>query len=148
MWHGLTTRAQALGDAEVHVARPVVLEGHAMIGQAEADIEGVLGRTTYIELLKRCYSLKPGDELSVTKPGGAPTRVLEEVENKFRLLRGYPEFDHYVPADCFLQNSADLLGTLPGIAEAANRFESIFREISSPAVAPAASAPEPAVVGV
>jgi predicted ATPase len=113
--------------AKLHAGHVITLD--AITGQEEADIEDVLGRSAYVELVNRCYNLKESDKLPAQRPAGAPTRVIEEVEGHFRTLHGYPEFDHYAPAAYFLEHRPELLKSLPEIDRACERFEKIFLEI-------------------
>lgn len=61
-----------------------VLTADAYAGQAEADIEDIIGRATYVELVNRCYDLKGKAQLPATKPKDAPLRVVEEVADAAR----------------------------------------------------------------
>ncbi len=140
---------QKIDNLKVHMVRLKagrVVTLDVITGQAEADIEDVLGRATYIELVKRCYELKVGDELPDTRSASASIRVVKEVEAHFATLAKYRAFDHYEPADYFIEHRPELLEKLPEIDKALDRFEKIFREINNhPATRTTTAAPAGAV---
>lgn len=108
-----------------------VFSADTYAGQAEADIEDILGRGFYVALVNRAYALEAAHRVPEDKPTSAPTLVVKEVEEHFmRLPAGVPEFDHYAPAAYLVENSNDLRGALPGMSEALDRFESLFKEIN------------------
>jgi predicted ATP-dependent endonuclease of OLD family len=100
-------------------------------GQQEADIEDVLGREVYVELVNAAYNLGPEQRLSAVKPDGAPERVVKEVEDAFKLLpSSIPEFDHFVPAR-FLTENRQQFESLHGIEDSLQRFEAIFAKLNA-----------------
>ncbi|HEX9951261.1 MAG TPA: AAA family ATPase [Rubricoccaceae bacterium] len=104
-----------------------VLTVDAFAGQPEADIEDVLGRPLYVELLRHCYGLSKGQELPAARPADATIRVVKEAERHFASLPDtVPEFDHYSPARYLVEHSAELVQELPGLDDALNRFEAVF----------------------
>jgi predicted ATP-dependent endonuclease of OLD family len=101
-------------------------------GQAEADLEDILGRDLYIKLVNECYKLKGKNALSVTKSTSTPIRVVKEVEEHFKtLLPPVPEFDHFTPCAYLLTNADSLRSILPGYDEALDRFEALFKNLNS-----------------
>ena len=110
-----------------------VFSAEMFVDQEEADIEDVLGRSFYIALINRCYSLEDSYLIPIKKPIDAPIRVLKEVEKHFSCLPDsrFPEFDHYRPSSFLIENSAELKTILPDIDIALNRFETIFIELNS-----------------
>jgi predicted ATP-dependent endonuclease of OLD family len=107
-------------------------EGHVLTmdtyaKQEEADIEDVIGREFYIELVARTYDLPGTKKLPVNKPPNAPIRVVREVEDHFRGER--LDFDHYRPAEFMIQQGPQF--TLPGLDAALNRFESMFKDLNA-----------------
>ena len=75
----------------------------------------MLGREFYIDLVSRCYKLEAGHQLPKAKPGGAPERVVKEVEVHFAALADAPEFDHYEVAQYLIENWAELRQQLPDV---------------------------------
>jgi predicted ATP-dependent endonuclease of OLD family len=114
----------------------VMKRGHVLTldtytGQPEADIEDVIGRPMFIALLTDAYGLKKADRLPDKKPADAPTRVVHEVEAKFRLLRNYPEFDHFEPARFLNAAPRQAVAKYPGFHEALHRFEKLFQDLNA-----------------
>jgi len=98
-------------------------------GFSEADTEDVLGRDFYIELVNATYELKGSQALQVDRPPTVPMRVVEEVEDHFKVLPAdAPEFDHYAPAAHLIANPGDL--TFRGRGAALDRFEKLFADIN------------------
>ncbi|ANZ36959.1 hypothetical protein BBK82_13635 [Lentzea guizhouensis] len=98
-------------------------------GAAEADVEDMLGRGFYTELVKATYGLTAKQAMPKTKPGDAPERVTSEVEDYFRTLPArVPEYDHFAPSRYLLEQASKL--TLPGQDEALNRFEKLFEDLN------------------
>jgi predicted ATP-dependent endonuclease of OLD family len=100
-------------------------------GKKEADIEDLIGENTYIELVNLAYGLKATNRLKRHKNNTSTSRVLEVVEDHFRTLPSdVREFDHYYPAEFFVSNTDEILKNLPGLEEAYNRFEKLFKDIN------------------
>lgn len=98
-------------------------------GAAEADVEDILGRGFYAELVKATYGLTAKQALAKAKPKDAPERVTVEVEDYFRTLpASVPEYDHFAPSRYLIEHSSEL--TLPGTDEALNRFEKLFEDLN------------------
>jgi hypothetical protein len=109
-----------------------VLSAEAYVDQDEADIEDLLGRSFYITLVNKCYSLDEPHRLSEERPSDAPIRVLKEVENHFATLPpDIPEFDHYKPASFLMENTAELRTALPDLDQALDRFEKLFKDLNA-----------------
>ena len=97
----------------------------------DADIEDVVGRPMYIELVNDCLSLSPSHRLPAEEPDDAPERVVKEVEAHCRSLPpGYSEFSHYLPVDYLLNLPIEKAKGLPGYKAAAKRFEKIFKDLN------------------
>jgi predicted ATP-dependent endonuclease of OLD family len=100
-------------------------------GRKEADVEDLLGRRFYIELVNRAYSLGTGNKLKTTKAKDAPERVVKEVESHFKTLpSSVPEFDHYTPAEYLVLNRGNLTG-VPGLDAALDVFEALFVQLNA-----------------
>jgi len=107
-----------------------VLTADTYAGQAEADVEDILGRESYVELVKQAYGLQPGQELPSVRPSTSPSRVVKEVEDHFRTLpASVKEFDHYFPSEYLMHQGLSF--SLPGIDVALDRFEALFRDLNS-----------------
>jgi predicted ATP-dependent endonuclease of OLD family len=110
-------------------------QGHVLTmdmytGQDEADIEDLIGRTPYIELVKQAYSLSAQHSLPGPRPADAPTRVVKEVEEHFRVLPPeVDEFDHYGPSEYLIQQGMGF--TLPDLDQTLDRFEVLFRDLNA-----------------
>ena len=100
-------------------------------GQTEADIEDMLGRSLYIEIIQRCYNLIKKHELPAKKPDNETVRVVKEVEKHFNVLPpSIPEFDHYTPARFLIEKSNEFINDLPELDFALDRFESLFKDLN------------------
>jgi predicted ATPase len=109
-----------------------VLRTSDFVDKEESDIEDVIGRELYIELVNR--SMRLGDQhlLPTSKPSGAKDRVVKEVEEHCRMLPpGYSEFYHYLPIDYLLSLTKEEIADLPGLSGALGRFEQIFTKLNS-----------------
>mgnify|MGYP000318407776 CR=1 FL=1 len=98
--------------------------------QNEADVEDILGRSFYIELVNLCYGLSSSDKLLNEKAADVPERVVKEVEDHMRLLPKYDEFNHYTPSAYLLANGDEIRDKLTGIDDALNRFERLFTDLN------------------
>ena len=109
-----------------------VFSAEMYTGQDEADIEDLLGRSFYIALVNRCYSLENSHSIPKEKPADAPIRVLKEVERYLGLLSNekIPEFDHYRPSSFLFENTEELKTVLPDFGPALDRFEHLFKDIN------------------
>lgn len=95
----------------------------------EADVEDMIGRLNYIKLVNECYSLDETSRLPEEKASGAPTRVIEEVENHFGATSTEVEFDHYSPA-LFLTENRSKLREFPELDQSLDRFEKLFKDLN------------------
>ncbi len=108
-----------------------VFSAEMYVDQDDADVEDLLGRSLYITLINKCYSLDEPHRLPEEKPSDAPIRVLEEVKKHFATLPPeVPEFDHYKPALFLLENTAELRIALPDLNQALDRFEKLFKDLN------------------
>lgn len=109
-----------------------VFSAEMYAGQSEADVEDMMGRPFYVELVNECYSLEDKRRLPDVPNAGAPPRVVKEVEEHFATLPPEtPEFDHLGPAVYLLENGADLRNRLSGLNVALERFERFFRDVNT-----------------
>ena len=102
--------------------------------QSEADIEDIIGKDLYFELINKCYSLKGNGRLRASTSSGSTetsSLVLDAVKAHFRtkVISG-PEFDHYSPAVYLIEHEGDFVDT-PGLVKAMMRFETLFKEINA-----------------
>ena len=99
--------------------------------QDEADIEDIIGRTNYISLINECYGLKGKNKLPEKKPNKSPIRVVQEVEDHFRLLTdGTPMFDHFTPSAFLTENTNTIKSKMPDLESALAKFEKLFTELN------------------
>ncbi|MBA7480663.1 hypothetical protein ES707_16125 [subsurface metagenome] len=97
---------------------------------SEADIEDILGRSAYVDLVNRCYRLTGRDAIPDTKPMGAPDRVIIEVEQHLPKIARVEDFNHYIPAEYLMEHGKEFDRDLVGIEEALNRFEQLFKDVN------------------
>lgn len=98
----------------------------------DSDIEDIVGRPLYVELVRGAMELSDHNRLPDEKPAEADSRVVKEVEAHCRRLPpGYPEFGHYLPVEYLLGLSDDQIAKLPGLEEAFGRFEEIFNNLNN-----------------
>jgi hypothetical protein len=107
-----------------------VLTRDTYTGQAEADIEDMIGRPMYIALVADTYQLKKEDRFPEKRPADASVRLVQEAEAKFRLLTDYREFDHFEPAHYLNAASREAVAKYAGFDEAVDRFETLFKDIN------------------
>jgi energy-coupling factor transporter ATP-binding protein EcfA2 len=95
-------------------------------GQHEADIEDLLGRGLYKALVSATFALPHGQRLERISGPEAPARVVQEVEDHFKLLPSdAPQFNRFSPAPYLLQHHSDFAGHVD-LDSALDRFERIF----------------------
>ncbi len=99
-------------------------------GQTEGDIEDLLGRELYAELVNQCYQLK-NNAIPNVATEATPTRVLEEVQDHFRTVatKG-PEFDHYTPAVYLVEHESDFRES-KNLEVGLDRFEELFKGLNA-----------------
>lgn len=129
--HGAKQRVKILRESDL-LKQSHVFTADMFSGQDEADIEDLIGRSSYIALVNRTYELEGEHALPETKPEGAPLRVLKEVEDHFRALPpDIPEFDHFTPAVYLVEHSAELYPVLADLEPSLERFENLFRDLNN-----------------
>lgn len=102
--------------------------------QEEADIEDMLGRQLYIELVNQCYKLKEDKKLPNQCPISASDRVIEEVKQHFKIVAtDGPYFDHLPPAVYLLEYGNNVLAKAAEVylGEALDRFRKLFSKLNS-----------------
>lgn len=105
-----------------------VLTADAYAGQSEADVEDLLGASTYIALVNASYGLTGSQTISA--PTSA-TRIVKAVEDQFRVLgTGVPDFDHFAPSSYLLEHRTTMFSQLPDIEAALGRFEKLFADLN------------------
>lgn len=109
-----------------------IFSAEMFVDQNEADIEDLLGRTLYVSLVNRCYRLEQTQCLPAERGINVPVRVVKEVEQHFAILPPEaPAFDHYAPSAFLIEAGSGLRASLPGMEEAVETFENLFREVNS-----------------
>jgi energy-coupling factor transporter ATP-binding protein EcfA2 len=128
---GQKGKVRTLRDSEV-LRQSHIFSAESYAGQAEADIEDILGRGLYVELVNLAYALPKDQQLGNTRPATAPIRVVREVEDHFRVLPpDVSEFDHLTPAVYLMEHTSELRNRLPELAQALDRFEKLFRDLNA-----------------
>jgi len=112
-------------------------EGHVLTadmfldGQKEADTEDLLGRGLYKSLVNAAFNLPVAQQLIRMSAPDAPVRVVDEIEDHFKLLPfDAPEFDHFSPAAYLIEHRSDFEGDTE-IDAAINRFERVFETLNA-----------------
>jgi predicted ATP-dependent endonuclease of OLD family len=96
--------------------------------QTESDIEDLVGRDLYGELVNKSLKLTDPYRLPSNRPEKAPVRVVKEVEAHCRTLPpGFSEFGRYKQVEYLLGLKDTEIERLPGLNAALDRFESVFR---------------------
>jgi len=100
----------------------------------DAQLEDLLGRRLYRELVTGAYGLEESAVLDEGLPADG-RRLVAEVETYFASMPPWaPRFDSFAPAAYLFENTATLRSTLPDLNEALDRFEKLFRDLHSLAV--------------
>ena len=99
-------------------------------GQDEADVEDMLGRNLYVQIVASCFGLEGSNRLPQDSPSKEPSRILKEVEEHFRTVAtDAPEFDHLSPAIHLVEHESDF-AACDGVEFALHRFEELFRKLN------------------
>jgi energy-coupling factor transporter ATP-binding protein EcfA2 len=100
-------------------------------GGEDAQIEDLLGRRLYRELVIGAFRLQESPVLQ-GEPDGGGRRLLAEVEEYFAGLPPWaPKFDSFVPASYLFEHASALRSTLPDLEDALSRFEKLFADLTS-----------------
>ena len=108
-----------------------ILRPALYVDREDAQIEDMLGRRLFRELVTGAFNLGeshvlPGDALA-----DAPDRLLAEVERFFASMPPWaPKFDSFAPASYLFENTATLRVALPDLDAALDRFEKLFRDLN------------------
>ena len=112
-------------------------QGHVLLAtdflaQAEADTEDLFGVPLYLEMVNVAFNV-PAERIPEGVAGHAKNtpRVLEKVEEAFRLLPELTEFNHYTPASWLIENPAILRQQTEDVAAMLDRFEALFKKLNS-----------------
>ena len=98
--------------------------------QEEADIEDMLGRDLYAELVNRCYGLEGEKVLPAARSDDDPILVLTEVKKHFQTVAAEgSEFDHLSPAVYLIEHESDFSDAC-GLEAALGRFEKLFQSVN------------------
>ncbi len=100
-------------------------------GQAEADIEDMIGRQLYAALVNHCYDLNKRQIWNPQKAKEEPTRIVPEAESHFAAFTGSKHvFDRYTVAAYLLNHSFELIDVLTDIEQSMDRFENLFVDMN------------------
>ncbi|HMJ11855.1 MAG TPA: AAA family ATPase, partial [Polyangiaceae bacterium] len=106
-----------------------VFSADAYSGQAEADVEDLLGAAAYVELVNTCYGLKGKQAVGKAAAG---VRVVNHVEDRFRTLTAdVAEFNHYTPSAYLIENRGAFLKGATELDAALDRFEKVFKDLNA-----------------
>jgi hypothetical protein len=98
--------------------------------QAESDIEDLVGWPLYAALVNGALGLPPHLALPASNPGPNQRAAKAVEEQLLHLPPGFPEFDHYQPVRYLHTLTTEQAQALPGFAEAATRFEALFKRLN------------------
>ncbi|MDO8689434.1 MAG: hypothetical protein Q7R39_05400 [Dehalococcoidia bacterium] len=127
---GMKKKVRALKESDL-LRKGHVFSAEMYADQDEADVEDMLGRSFYVELVNHCYVLDKRHELPKIAPPTAPARVVKEVEEHFASLPpADQEFDHLATALFLLENTVELRESLPELDQALDRFERLFKDLN------------------
>jgi predicted ATP-dependent endonuclease of OLD family len=111
-------------------------EGHVytvadFCGQDEADVEDLLDKDLFTDIINNAYQLKEKNALTATKLADADKHTVRQVlqaEAYFNLLpEEIPVFDHFTPASWLIENPCLLDKKEKKINDSLSRFEEIFK---------------------
>ena len=107
-----------------------VMSADTYSGQSEADIEDLVGRRAYVDLVNKCYDLKGKEKIPAKKLKDSPVRAVKEVEQHFMTkATSGDEFDHYRPSLFLTQQGLNI--ELAAIDVALDRFEKLFEDLNA-----------------
>ena len=106
-----------------------VLTAASYAGQAEADIEDIIGGEAYLDIVNDCYGFTGKDAISLPT-SRAPGRITKLVEEVMRPRASAPPYDHLPPALHLMENRK-LLSKLTGLSDALARFEQLFVDVNA-----------------
>jgi predicted ATP-dependent endonuclease of OLD family len=99
-------------------------------GSADADIEDLLDRDFYLELVSKAYQAELPGTLTIADINAANPRITKAIEEYFiRTNIADGHFDHYRPAAVLLCQQADLI--TPVSTASVGRFAQLFGRINS-----------------
>jgi hypothetical protein len=108
-----------------------ILRPALYVEREDAQIEDMLGRRLFRELVTGAYGLEESNVLG-DDAGTASRRLIAEVEQHFAAMPPWaPRFDSSAPASYLFENAATLRATLPDLDVALDRFEKLFRDLHS-----------------
>ena len=123
-------KVRELKESEILEASHV-FSAERFTDQSEADVEDILGRDFYVEIVNRCYHLEGQKRLADIRDETSPRLVLDEVKDHFRLVAtDCPEFDHVPPAVYLTECESDF-NDFPGVDAALARFGRLFQNLNS-----------------
>jgi hypothetical protein len=109
-----------------------ILRPSLYVEHEDAQVEDLLGRRCYRDLVHACYGLQQAPVIPEEPAEGAPTRVVGEVEQAFAGQPAWaPRFDRFAPASFLAENASTLRLTLPDLPTAFANFEKLFRDVNS-----------------
>ncbi|MCX6551503.1 MAG: AAA family ATPase [Acidobacteria bacterium] len=108
-----------------------ILRPALYVDREDGQVEDLMGRRLYRELVTGAYGLKESTILA-DEPGEETPRVVAEVERHFASMPPWaPRFDSFAPASYLFENTATLRVALPELDAALDRFEKLLRDLNS-----------------
>jgi len=101
------------------------------VDREDAQIEDMLGRPLFRELVIGAFTLGESGVLPGDAPADSPHRLVAEAERFFASLPpSASKFDSFGPASYLFENTATLRVALPDLDAALDRFERLFRDLN------------------
>lgn len=124
---GSKRKLQSLKDSGL-LKKGHIFTADMYAGQEDADIEDMIGRSTYVALVNAAYGLAEPNLVSI--PESTKGRVVEAVSALLAVSQSSTSFDHYRPAEFLFENSELLRAKLPGIDHSLETFEKLFADVN------------------
>jgi hypothetical protein len=131
---GVTLRSKDESERLLQSAilkRANILSLQDYAAQPEADLEDLIGRRMYAALVADTYRLRKRDQLPEKKPDRSPVRLVQEFEAEFSRLSEYGRFDPFEPARYLTTASQRAVARYPGLSDALERFERLFKDLNA-----------------
>jgi hypothetical protein len=108
-----------------------ILRPGLYVDREDAQIEDMLGRALFRELVTGAFNLGDAAVLPGDDSATAPNRAVADVERLFASMPPWaPKFDSFAPASYLFENTATLRVALPDLDAALDRFEKLFRDLN------------------
>jgi predicted ATP-dependent endonuclease of OLD family len=125
---GVKSKIRRFSESD-YIKKGCIISINQFTGTPEADIEDLIGREFYINLVNRCYGLVGKNAISEKKSDAAGSRVITEVENHMKKIG--IDFDHYGPAEYLTEHSTEFTDEIDRFNTTMDNFEKVFADLNS-----------------